>query len=123
MRVIYALCLLGATWNHWTAICLHGIFWDYGGLPKASTTFWTMLALIDPVAVILLFWKPNIGVAATAFIIVVDVIHNVWITARYFPPLLQWSAGRWQIIAQIAFLIFVATTAAFAWMRKGQGAG
>jgi hypothetical protein len=121
LRVIYALCLLGATWNHWTAIYLHGIFWDYGGLPKASTTFWTLLALLDPTAVILLFWRPNAGVAATAAIIVTDVIHNAWITARYFPPLLHWSAGRWQIIAQIIFMVFVVVTASSAWMRKGRG--
>jgi hypothetical protein len=38
-----------------------------------------MLAVFDPAAAILLFKRPNAGVAATAAIIVVDVIHNVWI--------------------------------------------
>jgi hypothetical protein len=99
------------------------LLWDYGGLPRGNTTFWTMLALLDPTAVILLFWRPNLGVTATVTIIVTDVIHNVWIAACYFPPLFHWSAGRWQIIAQIAFMIFVAITASSAWMRKSRTNG
>ncbi|WP_206241039.1 hypothetical protein [Novosphingobium terrae] len=123
MRAIYALCLTGATCNHWAAIVQHGFLWDYGGLPRASATFWTMLAVIDPAAAVLLFKRPNMGVAATATIIIVDVIHNMWIMARYFPPLLQRLAETPQVIAQIAFMIFVAITAPFAWRPKGDFQG
>jgi hypothetical protein len=115
LRTIYALCLLGATYNHWTEIIEHGFLWDHGGFPRASTTFWTMLAFLDPIAAALLFTRPKAGIIATASIIFADVIHNVWIEAHYFPPLLHGLAEAPQVIEQIAFLIFVAVTAPIAW--------
>lgn len=122
LRIIYALCLLGATYNHWWAIYHHGLGWNYGGFPKASAAFWTALAFIDPAAVILLFVQPNLGVAATAAIIVTDVIHNVWIQAHYFPPLLQALAASPQVVEQIAFMVFVVATSPFAWSDRPQSA-
>ena len=118
LRLVYAICLLGATYNHWANIFQHGFLWDHGGFPRASTLFWTMLAALDPIAAILLFTRPNAGVAATAAIIIADVIHNVWIEARYFPPLLHGLADAPQVIEQIAFMMFVTITAPLAWMRR-----
>jgi hypothetical protein len=77
IRVIYAVCLLGAAFNHASILVAHGVFWDYGGMPKASAVFWTALTVIDPAAAVLLFLRPNAGIATTAAIIVVDVIHNL----------------------------------------------
>ena len=118
LRGIYALCLLGATYNHWSTIYHHGFDWDYDGFPRANATFWTTLAFIDPAAVVLLFVRPNLGVAATTAIIVVDVIHNVWIQAHYFPPLLQALTASPQVIEQIAFMVFVMATCPFAWRSR-----
>lgn len=115
LRTIYALCLLGATYNHWAVIVQHGFLWDYGGVSRASATFWTALAFLDPAAVILLFARPKVGVAATAAIIITDVIHNVWILAGAFPPPVQTLTDAPQVMAQIAFMTFVIITAPFAW--------
>ncbi len=93
----------------------HGLFWDYGGMPKASAVFWTSLTLIDPAAAVLLLLRPNFGVVATAIIIVADVLHNLWITARYYPPLLHGVMTSPPMIEQIIFMIFVLATAKFAW--------
>ena len=79
-----------------------------------------MLAFIDPAAVILLFVRPNAGVAATSAIIVTNVIHNVWIQARYFPPLLQALAASPQVVEQIAFMVFVVATGPLAWSDRLQ---
>ncbi|MDQ1159027.1 hypothetical protein QE385_003354 [Sphingomonas sp. SORGH_AS 950] len=122
LRTIYVLCLLGATYNHWYAIYYHGLHWDYGGFPKGSATFWTALAFFDPAAVILLFARPNVGVGMTVCIIVMDVIHNVWIQAHYFPPLLQALAQSPMVIEQIIFMLFVLLTSPFAWTMKRQTA-
>lgn len=111
LRIIYALCLLGATYNHWAIIVRHGLFWDYDGLPVASAIFWTSLAFLDPAAVVLLWRRPRAGVAATIAIIVVDVIHNLWILARYDPPLSRALLAAPGVIAQIVFMVFVLTTA------------
>ena len=118
LRTIYALCLLGATGNHAATIVEHGLFWDHGGLPKASALFWTILVVLDPAAAILLFTRPNPGVAATAAIIVADVIHNMWIAAYYFPPLLERLTASPQLLAQLVFLVFVVTTAPSAWTAR-----
>jgi hypothetical protein len=116
--VIYALCLLGATYNHASMLVAHGLFWDYGGMPKASAAFWTALTVIDPAAAVLLFLRPNAGIIATAAIIIVDVIHNLWITARYFPPLLDGLSDSSAVIEQIMFMVFVIASAPFAWKRR-----
>jgi hypothetical protein len=115
LRSIFALCLLGATFNHWSEIRQHGFLWDYGGCPRSSTLFWTALAFLDPMAAVLLFVRPNTGIVATVSIIVADVIHNVWIQARYFPPLLHGLGQAPQVVAQIAFMLFVLATAPFGW--------
>jgi hypothetical protein len=115
IRVIYAVCLLGATYNHASMLVAHGLFWNYGGMPKASAAFWTALTVIDPAAALLLFLRPNAGIAATAGIIIIDVIHNLWITARYFPPLLQGLIESPAVIEQIIFMVFVIATAPCAW--------
>jgi len=117
---IYVLCLLGATYNHAASIHRHGPFWTSGIFPEASAVFWTALVILDPTAVILLFVRPNAGIAATAAIIITDVIHNMWIEARYFPPLLRGLAQSPQLLEQIAFMIFVAATAPAAWRGRSE---
>lgn len=122
LRSVYALCLAGATYNHWSAIYHHGLDWDYGGFPRASATFWTALAFVDPAAVILLCVRPNIGIALTIGIIVTDVTHNIWIQARYFPPLLEALASSPRVVEQIVFMGFVLVSSPFAWAAKRQNA-
>jgi len=117
VRTIYAACLVGLTYSHWAAIFQHGFLWDHGGFSRASATFWSILAVIDPAAAVLLFKRPNVGVMATAAIIIADVIHNVWIQARYFPPLLHGLGEAPQVAEQIAFMTFVVITAPWAWTR------
>ena len=112
LRIVYAACLIVATGNHMLVQIRHGLFWDYGGVPVASATFWTLLTLIDPIAAILLFVRPNIGVGLTAVIIIADVAHNLWIRERYGPPGADFAAmfGNPFILCQIAFLVFVVAT-------------
>lgn len=44
-----------------------------------------------------------------------DVIHNLAVVAHYHPPLLETLAASRQVLAQIAFLLFVLATARVAW--------
>ena len=122
IRAIYAVCLLGATFNHARVLVQHGLFWDYGGVPIGSAVFWTSLTLMDPLAASALFVRANIGVAAAGLIIVADVVHNLWITAHYALPhrfLVTVTTDPF-VISQIAFLLFVAITAPVAWSRTRQ---
>ena len=114
IRSLFALCLLVATANHLHAVIEHGWLWDYGYgattvLP--SRLFWGGLTLLDPIAVVLLFIRPNTGIALTAAIIVVDVIHNSFYVASYH----QWLEPFY--ISQVAFLVAVLVLAPIAWNR------
>ena len=119
LRLTYVACLLGATVNHGRIVAAHGILWDYGGVPTVSAAFWTSLTVLDPLAIILLVMHPNAGVIATVAIIVSDVIHNVWITARYAAPgrLTEALTSDLFLLSQIVFLLFVVTTAKIAWTQ------
>ena len=112
IRTIYALCLSGASYNHALINIEHGLLWDYFGAPLLTCIFWTSLTFLDPLAVILLFIKPRLGVILTVIIIFTDVLHNSWflfgngysLNTAYF--------------AQVAFLIFVSLTMKIAWRYR-----
>jgi|SRR5476649_2228027 len=111
IRLIYALCLSGATFNHaWTAV-QHGLRWDYGGLPVFVCTFWTALTFLDPIAIVFLLAWPRVGVALTTTIIAADVIINGWVGANY-------GIDAVALSAQVAFLVFVVATVRVAWGRR-----
>lgn len=122
IRAIYAVCLLGATFNHARLLIQHGLFWDYGGVPLASAVFWTSLTALDPLTTIMLFVRQNIGVVATALIIVADVVHNLWITAHYALPhrFLVTTMTDPFVVSQVAFMLFVIVTAPVAWAPAQQ---
>ena len=110
---------MGATVNHVRIVAEHGLLWNYGGVPVASATFWTSLTLLDPLAVVLLIARPNAGVVATAVIIIADVVHNLWITARYTSPqrFIATAVSDPFLLSQAAFLLFVIATVPVAWRR------
>jgi hypothetical protein len=111
VRTFFALCLLGATFNHARAIAEHGLLWDYGygsDTALASKIYWGLLTLLDPLAALLLFVRPRAGIAVTVAIIVSDVLHNGWYVARHG----QWLAPFF--VAQVAFCIAVLALAPLA---------
>lgn len=115
IRIVYALCLAGATVNHVRAVAAHG--WLPERLPLATAIYWGSLTFLDPLAVLLLFIRPRAGIALTAVIIVTDVLHNLWFMASH--PLarsfLRDVTSSGFMMSQIVFLLFVAATAAPAW--------
>jgi hypothetical protein len=117
IRAVWAACLVLAGLNHARILVQHGLLWDYGGVGWASAAYWSSLTILDPLAAILLFARPRIGIAAAAILITTNVAHNLAITARYTPvgEFLGRAASSPQLLSQIAFLLFVAATARAAW--------
>jgi len=112
IRLLFACCLFAATANHIHADALHGFLWDYGYGRDArlvSRIFWGALTLFDPVAALLLFIKPKVGIALTAAIILIDVAHNTF----YVALKQQWLERFY--LSQVAFLIVVFLLAPVAW--------
>jgi hypothetical protein len=112
IRVVYALCLTGAAWNHARILLEHGIWWNYGGIHPFYATFWTSLTFFDSLAVILLLTRPRAGLVLTTLIIVSDVLINACVGLSYgFDPA---SFG-----AQCFFMVFVLATVRRAWYGHG----
>ena len=106
LRVIYAICLLGATCTHVAMLWRHGVLWDYGGAHLSARIYWTSLTVLDPLAALLLFVQPRVGLMLTALIIVSDVLHNT---------LVGFSPQNPMYLSQVAFLLFMASTVYTAW--------
>ncbi|MCX4146637.1 MULTISPECIES: hypothetical protein [Paraburkholderia] len=108
LRLIYALCLCGATWAHLQAALVHGLWWDYGGAAPLTQIYWTSLLFINPLTVLLLLLSPRAGLILCVAVIVTDVVHNSWF-ALHHPIRMD------LYVSQIAFLLFVAFTVRTAW--------
>jgi len=111
IRLVYAVCLAGATYNHARIVAVHGLAWDYGGLPGFVCVFWTALTFIDALGVVLLMTLPMPGLALTAAIIVCDVLVNAWVGLAYGFDIAAFAA-------QALFLVFVMATIGIAWRAE-----
>ena len=104
IRALFAVCLLVATFNHAKIIVQHGLFWDFGfgsQIVFASRIYWDLLTVLDPLAAVLLFFRPRTGIGLTVSIIVSDVLHNTYYVA---------ISGHWLslfYVAQVGFLVVV----------------
>jgi hypothetical protein len=108
LRVIYALCLAGATWTHLQVALAHGLAWDYGGAAPLTRIYWTALLFIDPLTVCLLLLMPRAGLILCVAVIVTDVAHNSWF-ALHQPIRMD------LYLSQIVFLLLVASTVRTTW--------
>jgi hypothetical protein len=122
IRIVYALCLGGATFNHVRSVLDHGWLPEY--LPVASALYWSSLTFLDPLAALLLFVRPRFGIALTVAIIGTNIPHNLSYTAAYAPPgaFVSIVTSSFMMMSQIVFLIFVAATAPTAWRDARQHA-
>ena len=114
IRVLFACCLLIATANRIRADFQHGLLWDYGygdSAYWASRVFWGALTFFDPLAALLLFKKPRMGIILTVVIILADVAHNTY----YVALKQQWLEPFY--LSQVAFLIAVVLLSPIAWRR------
>lgn len=111
IRVVYAICLAGAAYNHARIVGTYGLTYDYGGLPLFVCFFWTALTFIDPLAVVLLMIRPILGLALTVAIIVSDVVINSWVGLTY-------GFDMPSFFAQALFLVFVMCTIRIAWRSE-----
>lgn len=115
IRIVYALCLAGATINHVRAVLAHGWLPDH--LPTATAVYWSSLTVLDPLAALLLFLRPRAGIALTGAIIASNVAHNLWFIRSH--PLgrsfVEDVTSNGFMVSQLAFLLFVLATAPAAW--------
>ncbi len=103
LRIVYAVCLAGATCVHVATHVQYGQWLgalEGHGFSPATRFFWSSLTLLDPLAALLLFIRPPAGLALVGAIMVSDVAHNSWILIHF-----SWApdAAYW---AQVFFFCF-----------------
>ncbi len=112
LRIIYAVCLTGATCVHLAAHFQYGVLLgalEGHGFSQGTRLFWSSLTLLDPLAALLMFYRPRAGLALAGAIIASDVAHNSWILHHFrMAP----DAAYW---AQVVFLLFLFATIKVAW--------
>jgi len=109
LRIFYAICLAGATYNHITPILARGWLHAYGATPWPIALYWNALTFIDPLTILLLFLKPRLGILLLLALMISDVTINTGMTIAYALGL----AARY--IEQCLFLLIVLATTPTAW--------
>ena len=112
LRILYAACLTGATWNHVALHLRFGVMLEGltdSGISTVSRLYWSSLTLLDPLAAVLMFIRPREGLVLALAIIVSDVAHNSWVLHAFS------SAPNWAYWCQVSFLVFLSATIHTAW--------
>jgi len=110
--VLFSLCLAAGGTTHWMDIARGG-FLPYGDMPFPINVFWTSLALLDFIALALLWKRRNLGLLLTMAIMVADVAVNSY--AAYGLGIAFLSFAPLQV--QTWFLGFVLGAIVFVWQR------
>jgi hypothetical protein len=83
----YSICLLAGTYTHAKDLIGHGFL--AAPVPVAIGLYWNSLTLLDPLAVLLLWWRPKLGIILTAAIMASDLAINtaVYLVGYSGPPI------------------------------------
>lgn len=113
LLIIYLLSFLGATYNHVMDLIKFGLF-PYqrlnSNVPIWLNIYWTLLTLVDPLAIVLLLYFIDVGLVLYGVVIVSDVLINYWfmISTKGLSSLMNFGQ-----ISQLLFLIFYLATVLF----------
>jgi len=109
------LGLIAGTVSHILDICLGG-FLHYNYSTLLFNIYWTSLTFLDPLAIILLFYLPYLGMVIAVLIMISDIAVNLYVTYVFNHSDVFSS---WKLESQILFGVFVFITVPIAWKRLG----
>ncbi|HWY52012.1 MAG TPA: hypothetical protein VNW72_11075 [Chthoniobacterales bacterium] len=113
--ILFSLCLLGAGLGHVIQVW-HGGWLPYRFAPLPLNTYWTTLTFLDPLAAVLLLWRPRTGLVLALLIIASDVAINYF--ARFY---LGVHLGTIVLSLQLLFLVAVAAAMLYVRMHQTDG--
>lgn len=91
-----------------------GLF-GYSYVPLPINIYWTLLTILDPLAIIFLIFLPFYGMALSVLIMASDIAVNFSVTLySYFQTGIFSDGLLW---AQVAFGLFVFVTVPIPWKR------
>jgi hypothetical protein len=92
-------------------------FLAFPALPLSFNLFWASLAVVDPLAALLLSLRPRVGIALTLAIMLADV----WINSVALGHVGFFAAGNWRLWSQVAFGVFAVAAAHRVWAARPSG--
>lgn len=117
VKVIFAIYIFGfsyGTTNHIIDIHRDGLL-GYDYVPLPINIYWTLLTILDPLAIILLLFLPFWGMVLSVLIMSTDLAVNISVALYYYLQTDTFSDRR--LFLQIAFGLFVFITVPLAWKR------
>ena len=82
---VYSLGFLVGTYTHARGILEHGFLAT--PVPTVVGVYWDVLTVLDPLAVVLFWWRPRAGLWLAVVIMTSDIAVNTWVyMAGYFGP-------------------------------------
>ncbi|MBU1206868.1 MAG: hypothetical protein KKH04_08080 [Proteobacteria bacterium] len=117
MRIIFAIYAIGflyGTKNHIEDILRDGLL-GYHYVPFPVNLYWTLLTVLDPLAIIFLVFLPFWGMTLSVWIMATDIAVNLSVAWYYDWPAGIFTDGRLGL--QIAFGLFVFFTVPLARRR------
>ena len=128
LRAIYAACLALATIIHVLVDVRYGVLLsglEPLGYPLGVRVYWASLTVLDPLAALLLLFRPRAGLVLCVAIIVTDVLNNSWVLyhrSEFVSGVLNNNRMLYHgsevdigYILQVTFLAFVLVTVRYAW--------
>ena len=113
--VVYILCFLVGTYTHAAGLVQRGFL--ASPVPLAIGVFWDALTLLDPLAAMLLWWRPRAGIRLALAIMASDVcVNTATYLAGYFGPPVH-NMLPLSLLDQALFGLFVFITAPLAYHR------
>ncbi len=104
VRAIWTISFASGGFNHARDIYVNG-WLPYDYVPLPINVFWTALLLLDFLAAILIWTKPQVGASLGLAIMLSDVAINSWTVF-----IAEYSALTHSLALQFIFLIFVCLT-------------
>ena len=118
--LIYSVGFLGGTYNHVVGVIRYGLF-TVRTAPLGFTIYWDLLTLLDPLAVLLLWPKPRMGIALAVGIMISDIsINSYAYSAGYFGVKPMADMVPLALLLQSVFGTFIFATAPLAYKLESQ---
>lgn len=110
---VYSVCFLVGTYTHTVDLVNHGFL--AAPVPVAIGVYWNALTLLDPLALVLLWWLPKAGIRLALAIMISDLCVNTgtYLAGYFGPPLPNMVPLR--LFEQALFGLFLFVTAPLAY--------
>ena len=118
--LLYSLCFLAGTYTHVKDLLTNGLL--AAPVPLVIGIFWNVLTLLDPLTVVLLWWRPKAGIWLAIAIMVADISVNTGVYLAGYYGLPTRHMVPLSLFEQSLFGLFVLVTAPMAYQQLSRSA-